>query len=139
MVDDNPNFRPLIDDFSAEIEDGVLLPVLTTSEAIHTARSNRIHVDKNITGTSLTSLVTKYIPLNQKQKLIVQRILSDALQWAQYPYDSTRRKQTLLYVGGEGGTGKSQIIRAIVHGMDLIGRSGQHWWEYVPYISGDLD
>ncbi|PVH69295.1 hypothetical protein DL98DRAFT_387405, partial [Cadophora sp. DSE1049] len=30
--------------------------------------------------------------------------------------------QKLLYVGGEGGVGKSQIIQAIVAGMDLICR-----------------
>jgi hypothetical protein len=49
-------------------------------------------------------------------------VLSEALAWADHPYDSTRRKQTLLYVGGEGGTGKSQIVKAIDAGMNLIER-----------------
>ena len=31
----------------------------------------------------------------------------------------------LLYVGGEGGVGKSQVIKAIVAGMDLIHRKGE--------------
>jgi tRNA G37 N-methylase TrmD len=31
-------------------------------------------------------------------------------------------QQTLLYVGGEGGVGKSQIIKSIVTDMDLIRR-----------------
>ncbi|KAH7108788.1 hypothetical protein EDB81DRAFT_609597, partial [Dactylonectria macrodidyma] len=38
------------------------------------------------------------------------------------PYDASRRDQMLLYVGGEGGTGKSRVIKAIVAGMDLMMR-----------------
>jgi hypothetical protein len=34
----------------------------------------------------------------------------------------SKRDQELLYVGGEGGVGKSQIIKAIVAGRDLIRR-----------------
>jgi hypothetical protein len=54
--------------------------------------------------------------------MVVERILSEALSWADHPYDSAKRQQTLLYIGGEGGVGKSQIIKAIVVGMDLISR-----------------
>jgi hypothetical protein len=50
------------------------------------------------------------------------RVLLEALVWTDHPYESTRRQQTLLYVGGEGGTGKSQIVKAIEAGMSLIGR-----------------
>jgi type II secretory pathway predicted ATPase ExeA len=32
------------------------------------------------------------------------------------------RNQMLLYIGGEGGVGKSQIVKAIVAGIDLIQR-----------------
>lgn len=74
-------------------------------------------VGQNHTSASLTSLVIEVIPLNRRQ-----RILSEALAWAGRPYGSAQREQTLLYVGGEGGTGKSQIIKAIEAGMSLIGR-----------------
>jgi hypothetical protein len=67
-------------------------------------------------------LVTEHIPLNTKQRLVIQRILSQALSWKDYPYDSLKRQQTLLYVGRKGGIGKSQIIKAIVEGMNLIDR-----------------
>jgi len=50
----------------------------------------------------------------QKQQLLVERVLSGALAWKHYPYDASKRKQMLLYVGGEGGVGKSQVIKAIV-------------------------
>jgi hypothetical protein len=69
---------------------------------------------------SLTSLVTETIPLNIKQRLVVERILGEVLHWTDHPYDASQRRQTLLYVGGEGGVGKSQIIKGILAGMDLI-------------------
>ena len=49
-------------------------------------------------------------------------MLSAALSWKDHAYDTSMQKQLLLYVGGEGGTGKSQIIKSIVAGMDLINR-----------------
>ncbi|KAI1829025.1 hypothetical protein DTO027I6_10053 [Penicillium roqueforti] len=74
------------------------------------------------TGASLTTLVAEDIPLNTKQRRVVEKILSEALMWADHPYDPSKRQQSLLYVGGEGGVGKSQIVKAIVSGMDLIFR-----------------
>jgi hypothetical protein len=52
--------------------------------------------------------------------MVVERILSQVLAWANHPYDASKQRQTLLYVGGEGGVGKSQIIKVIMLGMDLI-------------------
>jgi hypothetical protein len=42
------------------------------------------------------------------------------LCWANYPYDATKQEQTLLYIRGKGGVGKSQVIKGIEAGMDLI-------------------
>lgn len=39
--------------------------------------------------------------------------------------DPSYRQQTLLYIGGEGGVGKSQVIKGIVAGMDLINRKDE--------------
>ena len=50
----------------------------------------------------------------------MERVLSAALAWKGHPYDASKQDQMLLYVGGEGGVGKSQVIKAIVAGMDLI-------------------
>jgi hypothetical protein len=65
-------------------------------------------------------LLSKNLPLNEKQRLVVERVLSGALAWADHAYDASERDQTLLYIGGEGGVGKSRIIKGIVAGMDLI-------------------
>jgi hypothetical protein len=78
-------------------------------------------VDDHPTGHSLTALVKKDLPLNEKQETVVERILSSALAWEKHPYDAAKRDQILLYIGGEG-VGKSQIINGVVAGMDLIRR-----------------
>jgi hypothetical protein len=57
--------------------------------------------------------------------MVMERILSEALAWADHPYDTLKRRQTLLYIGGEGGVGKSQIIKVIMVGMDLIWRKDE--------------
>ncbi|GAQ02981.1 hypothetical protein ALT_0302 [Aspergillus lentulus] len=80
---------------------------------------------QNPPGASLAFLINQDIPLNRKQRMVVEKVLSEALTWADHPYDSSRRNQTLLYVGGEGGTGKTQIVKAIVAGMKLIGRKDE--------------
>jgi ATP-dependent exoDNAse (exonuclease V) alpha subunit len=49
-------------------------------------------------------------------------VLSEALSSAEHPFDSSRWKQMLLCAIGEDGTGKSQVIKAIVAGMDLLNR-----------------
>jgi hypothetical protein len=77
------------------------------------------------TGASLASLVNEVILLNQKQRMVVERVLSQVLASVDHPFDSSQRKQTLLYVGGEGGTGKSQMIKAIVDGMFLVERKDE--------------
>jgi hypothetical protein len=111
-----------LDNFDAQIEDGILQPMLTSSDMVPAVDDRQSRVGDNPTGASLTSLVSEVIPLNRKQRMIVERVLSEALAWVGHPYDSAHRKQTLLYVGGEGGTGKSQVIKAIDAGMHLIER-----------------
>jgi predicted AAA+ superfamily ATPase len=76
------------------------------------------------TGASLASLVNEVILLNQKQRMVVERVLSQVLASVDHPFDSSQRKQTVLYVG-EGGTGKSQMIKAIVDGMFLVERKDE--------------
>jgi hypothetical protein len=74
------------------------------------------------TGNSLASLAVEEIPMNFKQRVVVEKVLSEALSWAEYPFNSYRWKQVLLCIMGEGGTRKSQIIKAVVAGMGLLNR-----------------
>jgi hypothetical protein len=111
-----------LDDFNLHIGGGILHPILTDSDTSTVLVDRQSQVGDSPTSASLTPLVAEDIPLNTKQRLVVEKILSDALTWADHPFDPSKRRQTLLYVGGEGGVGKSQIIKAIVAGMDLIRR-----------------
>ena len=108
-----------IDDFDLDIGDGILHPILASPESAPNVADQRSQLGDNPTSASLTLLVNEDIPLNEKQRLVVERVLSGALAWAGHAYDASKRDQQLLYVGGEG---KSQIIKAIVAGMDLIYR-----------------
>lgn len=114
-----------MDDFDLDPGDGVLHPILTSPESTPNVLDLRSRVGDNPTGMSLALLVNDDVPLNEKQRLVVERVLSDALGWASHAYDASKRDQKLLYVGGEGGVGKSQIIKAIVAGMDLIRRKDE--------------
>ena len=111
-----------LDDFNLDLEDGILHPLLNISKDIPNLPDRRSQVGNNPTGSSLAQLINEDFPLNQKQLLVVEKILSYALNWTGKTYKSSEHNQTLLYVGGEGGVGKSQIIKGIVAGMDLINR-----------------
>jgi hypothetical protein len=111
-----------LDNFTVNVGNGVLEPVLNELETISSLAHRQSRVDNNPTPASLTLLVSESIPFNTKQRPVVEKVLGEALYWADHPYDASKRQQTLLYVGGEGGVGKSQIIKAIMAGMDLIRR-----------------
>ncbi|KFZ23650.1 hypothetical protein V502_01866 [Pseudogymnoascus sp. VKM F-4520 (FW-2644)] len=111
-----------IDDFDPDITDGMLHPTLGVAEQPPDLTDQRSEVGDHPTGHSLTALVKKHVPLNEKQEVIIERVLSTALAWGKHPYDASKRDQMLLYIGGEGGVGKSQIIKGLVAGMDLIRR-----------------
>jgi hypothetical protein len=60
---------------------------------------------------------------NKKQGLIIKNVLKTVigLDFSQISTVTESTQQFLLYVGGCGGTGKTQIINAILFGMELLG------------------
>jgi hypothetical protein len=115
------------DDFDLDLGDGngALRPNLNFEENIPNLADLRSRVGNSPSGATLTTLVSEVLPLTRKQRLVVERVLSGALDWRDHAYDASKREQMLLYVGGEGGVGKSQVIKAIVAGMDLILRKDE--------------
>jgi hypothetical protein len=99
----------------------VLQPVLTNVSLSDDTQS-RPALLENPTPDSLTTLVGQDIPLNTKQVLVVRKLLTEIMMWADRPYDSSRRKQLLLCITGEGGTGKTQIPRAIEAALGILCR-----------------
>jgi len=112
-------------DLDVDSHGGTLYPTLNSLQDTPNLADLRSQVGDNPSGASLTELVKTDIPLNKKQGLIVEKVLSGALAWEDYPYDASKREQMLLYVGGEGGVGKSQVIKGIVAGLDLISRKDE--------------
>ena len=111
-----------MDDFTLHVEDDTFRPMLNEQELIVPLPDQRSQVAGSPTPASLTLLVNETVPLNTKQRLVVDKVLNEALGWADHPYDASKRQQTLLYVGGEGGVGKSQVIKGIMAAMDVIHR-----------------
>ena len=71
------------------------------------------------TASSITQLIQETLPLNQKQRLVVTKILAHAIQhYGRITLDT--KDQMLLYIAGEGGVGKTQVINAIVLGYELL-------------------
>lgn len=62
--------------------------------------------------------------MNFKQSIVVERVLSEALSSAEYPFGSSQRQQMLLCIMGEDGTRKRQAIKAIVAGMEAADNIG---------------
>jgi PIF1-like helicase len=71
------------------------------------------------------STICEDISPNTKQRLTVQRVLSAALAWKVHSSDAPKWEQLFVFVTGEGGVGKSRVIKAIVAGMDLILRKSE--------------
>jgi hypothetical protein len=111
-----------LQDFDLDDGDGVLQPVLTDNIMSDGTSTRRVQLGDNPTPESLIALVSENIPLNSKQTLVVRKLLSEILAWVDHPYDSSRREQLLLCITGEGGTGKTQIPKAIEAALDFLGR-----------------
>ena len=124
---DDPDDDPAsdVDDFNLDTGDGILLPALASVDAIQDLAARRLQVGENPTAATLIELIIDDIPLNTKQRLIVERVLSAALSWNGAPYDASKREQIFMYIGGNAGVGKSQIIAAIVAAMDLLYRKDE--------------
>ncbi|KAJ6125807.1 hypothetical protein N7471_010300 [Penicillium samsonianum] len=108
-------------EFDLADEDGVLQPVLTNA-SMSGETPARLALLGNPTPDSVLTLVATDIPLNRKQSLVVRKLLTEIIMWADHSCDPSRRKQLLLCITGEGGTGKTQIPKAIEAALDILGR-----------------
>jgi hypothetical protein len=110
-------------DSNADNEYAVLEPVLTFAESttgLHAA-GLAARVGQNPSPLHISDLITEVLPLNAKQKRTVSMIFYHVLRHQGKPA-LEKDDQFLLYVGGEGGTGKSWVIEAVRLGMELLER-----------------
>ena len=69
----------------------------------------------------MANLIAEVIRLNAKQKRTVSMIFHHVMRHQGRPAVENN-DQLLLYVGGEGGTGKSWVIEAVSLGMKILDR-----------------
>ena len=79
-----------VDNFNVDLGDGALYPALNSIESVPNLAYRRLQVGNNPSGTTLAELVKQDLPLNRKQRLIVERVLSGALAWKDHAYDASK-------------------------------------------------
>jgi hypothetical protein len=65
-----------MDDFDVDLGDGVLYPLLSSPENSLNVADRRRQVGDNPTGKGLTLLVNEDLPLNEKQRFVIERVLN---------------------------------------------------------------
>jgi PIF1-like helicase len=117
------------DDFNVDADDiempNGLVPALSTLETAVNIEDARALLGDHPSASALTNIVKQALPLNKKQTMILEHVLSVALASKDHPYDPSKRDQLLLHVSGEGGVGKSRAISASVVGMHLLHRKDE--------------
>ena len=75
-------------------------------------------------SNSMVDIVLAYLPLKQKQKIIVCEVMHHTI-YNQATFKSEQSNQLLLVVRGKSNIGKSQIIKAIYQACDIISKVNQ--------------
>ena len=95
-----------LDDVNLNITDGFLVPLLTDLEIPSGTLQRAPRVGENLTGASLTLLVCKTVPLDGKQRLVIQKILSQVVGYLNSPSGISHHNKSVVYIGGEGDVGQ---------------------------------
>jgi hypothetical protein len=114
------DFADIADVEPSHVTNTGLRPTLESD--LENVQNSSVVLGDNPSASAVLDAVANEFPLNRKQRLVAKRIIQGALTWKDYPYDSAKRDQLLMYIAGEGGTGKSQIIKAIVAGLRILKR-----------------
>ena len=106
---------------NADDEYAVLEPVLTFAESTTGPQVAALaaRVGQNPSPLHISDLIAEALLLNAKQKRTVSMVFYHMLRH-QGKLAVEKDDQFLLYVGGEGGTGKSRVIEAVRLGMKLL-------------------
>ena len=114
---------PYDDDEDLANEFGILEPTIIFADPnSETSLANRAaELKPEPSASDVVRMVTKVLPLNQKQTRAITMIFHHVLR-NRGKAAIEHEEQFRLYIGGEGGTGKTRIIDAIKDGMRLLGR-----------------
>ena len=105
---------------------GILAPAIenidnVTNDLDSTSRSLSINL-ANANAHTITDQIYIDLPLNNLQRLVVEEVLDHAIAGKEQ-LCTCKEDQLFLYVKGEGGVGKSQVIKALQLGYSMLDRS----------------
>lgn len=95
---------------------------LATSNELKNWQKLRHQLNNDATSLSVLNLIKDRLFLNHKQKIIIEKIVTNVMKWQHFSYDNAKREQLLLYVENENEVDKSQIIREICADLTLLNR-----------------
>ena len=103
---------------STDIDQNPLMPI--TNNSLDPTILNWIRrIGPSPTGSSLVELIQETLSLNWKQHLVIQIVLSHMIKY-QKKFTVEVQDQMLLYITGEGSVGKTQVIKVISLGYELL-------------------
>ena len=114
-----------MDSVSHDVNDGDLIATLIPEEDMEQLRNSPIFLEDNPSASAVMDLVCEKFGLNRKQRLVAEKVVSEAISWKDDPYNPSKRDQLLMYVGGEAGTGKSRIVKAVEIALSLLRRHAE--------------
>jgi hypothetical protein len=85
-----------------ELSPAELQPTLESGEGMENVRIPGFDPADNPSASAVLDAIANEFPLNRKQRLVAEKIIQGALTWKDYPYDSAKRDQLLMYIGSEG-------------------------------------
>ena len=118
-------FNDFMDSAISDGNDDGLIPTLMPDDDIENLRQSRLFIEENPSASAVLDLVCQKLPLNRKQRLVAEKIISEAISWKDHPYDASKRNQMLMYIGGKAGTGKSRIVKAVIIALSLLQRHAE--------------
>ena len=77
-------------------------PTLESGHGLENVPNTSVVLGDNPSASAVLDAVANEFPLNRKQRLVAERIIQGALTWKDYSYDSAKRDQLLMHIGGEG-------------------------------------
>ena len=96
MNDTDEAVTNLFNDLVPDSDGGELEPTLIPEEDMEDLRHSRLFLEENPSASAVLDLVCHKLPLNQKQRLVAEKVISEAISWKDHPYDASKRDQLLL-------------------------------------------
>jgi hypothetical protein len=112
------------DNFDPDLNSSTLYPTLGLEDNIPTQADRYFQVSNNSSAASLTVLVSQDLPLNRKQQLVVEKVLSKALAWGGNTCDGSVNQGSVKRQGNKASA-KTRSIGSLYNKNLKLRREGE--------------